>query len=71
MVEFKINRTDFCNHTEYGIDLVVDNKTVRSIDSLSANLSDVTELVNVCNELDIEPCHFDDIVDDYLTDYQI
>lgn len=71
MVEFKINKTDFSGRSEYGIDLIIDSKTIKSISSLSESLDDVTELVNVCNDLGIEPCHFDDIVDDYLTDYQI
>ncbi len=71
MVEYKVTKTNNCGHYGYGIDVFIDNNAVLSVENISDNLSDIAKLAQLCNELDIEPCHFDYLIEDYLTDFQI
>ena len=32
---------------------------------------EMTELVEMCNELELELCQLDDIIEDYLTDFTL
>ncbi len=68
MVEYKLNKKTVGTVAEYGIDLIIDNRTVTSVECISENKSDIAKLAEFCNELGLEPCHFDYIVEDYLTD---
>lgn len=56
---------------EYGIALVKDGKTVACVPCLSADRAAVTRLTALLNELQIEPCHFEDVVEDFLTDFTV
>ncbi|MDD6989931.1 DUF6514 family protein [Ruminococcus sp.] len=69
MVEYKFNCIEYCSVNHYGIDVFSRGKLVKSIDRITNNYNDIILLVNMCNELEIELCHIDDIVEDYLTDF--
>ena len=69
MIEYKFNCIKYCSKNEYGIDIFSQGKLVKSIDGITNNYNDIILLVNMCNELEIELCHIDDIVEDYLTDF--
>lgn len=69
MIEYKFNYIKYCSENEYGIDIFSQGKLVKSIDGITNNYNDIILLVNMCNELEIELCHIDDIVEDYLTDF--
>ena len=71
MIEYKFNCIKYCSGNEYGIDIFSQGKLVKSIDRITKNYNDIILLVNMCNELEIELCHIDDIVEDYLTDFCI
>ncbi len=71
MVEYKINVAEFYSDRHYGIDIFSCGKLIKSIDQITKNYNDIILLVNMCNELEIEPCHFDDILEDYLTDFRV
>ena len=58
MLLFRINTYSNNANITYGIDVIDKERTVRQY----ANLSD--------NSLDIEECHIDDIVEDFLTDFK-
>ena len=45
-------------------------RTVRQYANLSDNAEEIKKLVILCNSLDIEECHIDDIVEDFLTDFK-
>ena len=68
MIEYKLNCIKYCSENNYGIDVISKGKLVKSIDGITNNYNDIILLVNMCNELEIELCHIDDIVEDYLTD---
>lgn len=61
----------FCSQNKYGINVFDGNTLIKSINDISDNETDIIKLVNMCNELKIELCHFDDIIEDYLTDFHI
>ena len=59
------------NTTEYGIALFEDDTQLKVIPKLSPCKEDIEALTAMLNELSVEPCHFEDIVEDYLTDFSI
>ena len=67
MVEYKIN----CEDNAYGIIALANDKTVKSIDCITESFDDANSLVDLLNDLKIELCHFEDIIEDYLTDFCI
>ncbi len=69
MTEYKLNKKVVDCLTEYGIDIIIDNLIIGSIESISENRLDIVALVEMCNELKIEPCQIDYVIEDYLTDF--
>lgn len=70
-IKYSINLNKNNTHLEFGIDVFKDKKIIKSIHSISENKEDIEKIVSLCNELDIEMCHLDDIIEDYLTDFSI
>lgn len=70
-IKYSINLNKNNTHLEFGIDVFKDEKIIKSIHSISENKEDIEKIVSLCNELDIEMCHLDDIIEDYLTDFSI
>ena len=69
MVEYKTNCVKYCSETDYGIDVFIRGRLVKTINGITKNYNDIILLVNMCNELEIELGHIDDIIEDYLTDF--
>lgn len=69
MLLYRINSKKVRSHFEYGIDVLVGELTVKSIDGISDNHNDIIKIVEMCNELQVELCHLDYIIEDYLTDF--
>ena len=70
-IKYGINHNKNNTNPEFGIDVFKDKKIIKSIHSISENKEDIEKIVSLCNELDIEMCHLDDIIEDYLTDFSI
>lgn len=70
-IKYSINLNKNNTPLEFGIDVFKDEKIIKSIHSISENKEDIEKIVSLCNELDIEMCHLDDIIEDYLTDFSI
>ena len=70
-LEYLINKTDYKSEKLYGIDIFRNRTLIKSLTSITDNYSDITKLADMCNELEIELCHFDDILEDYFTDYNV
>lgn len=66
MLLFRINTYSNNANITYGID-VIDKEQYAN---LSDNAEEIKKLVILCNSLDIEECHIDDIVEDFLTDFK-
>lgn len=71
MVTYKINYFKNDTHSEFGIDAFEDGLLIKSVGGITDVFSDITRLRDMCNELEIEICHLDDIIEDYLTDFRI
>lgn len=56
--------------TEYGLALTDGTKSL-SLPRLSENRADINEIAEMLNSLDVDACHFEDIVEDYLTDFRV
>lgn len=44
---------------------------IKSVSGISESFREMTELVEMCNELELELCQLDDIIEDYLTDFTL
>lgn len=55
----------------YGVALCADGATLKEAPALTGCRSSAEALVGLLNELAVEPCHFEDIIEDYLTDFTI
>ena len=55
----------------YGIAVYTSGSCTGSIPCISENKPDVARLVELLNGLAVEPCHFEDVVEDYLTDFSV
>ena len=71
MKSYRIIEEKGASRAEYGIILLDNGAEVFRIPKISENRRDIEELGALLNELKIEPCHFEDIVEDYLTDFSV
>lgn len=71
MIKYKINCGLFEYGQGFGIDVMCNNMSVKQIFDITDDKQQIEELVKMCNHLNVEPCHLDDIVEDYLTDFCI
>lgn len=71
MTEYKVCEDTDSQHYVYGIAAFSDDVALRIIPRVFSSLKDARRVVGLLNELKIELCHLDDIVEDYLTDFEI
>ncbi|MCH5297576.1 MAG: hypothetical protein J1E85_07890 [Ruminococcus sp.] len=71
MVIYKINCIKNNTYKEFGIDAFENGLLIKSVEGITDIFDDITQLKDMCNELEIEICHLDDIIEDYLTDFRI
>ena len=71
MITYKINITPSNSGDEFGISAFSDNTLIKSVHAITTIKNDIVKLVEICNELEIDICHFDNIIEDYLTDFII
>ncbi len=55
----------------YGIAFYDGGVCVGEIPDISDNKTDIDKLTALLNEEAVEPCHFQDVVEDYLTDFEV
>jgi len=55
----------------FGISAFCGKKLIKSVSGISESFRQMTELVEMCNELELELCQLDDIIEDYLTDFTL
>lgn len=71
MITYKINCHKNDRGEEFGIDAFKDGLLLKSVTGITDIFDDIVQIRDMCNELEIEICHFDDIIEDYLTDFRI
>lgn len=53
-------------HMSYGIELWKNGELARRISDVSVDSEGLHELVRLCNELELDPVHLDDVVEDFV-----
>ena len=71
MVIYKVNCIKNDTHEEYGINAFEDGLLKKSVEGITDVYGDTAQLSDMCNELELEICHLDDVIEDYLTDFRI
>ncbi|MEE1220092.1 MAG: DUF6514 family protein [Ruminococcus sp.] len=71
MIIYEINCTNCEYKTLYGINVLQNGLIVKSINCITHSKTDMQKLCDMCNKLKLEICHLDDIIEDYLTDFEI
>lgn len=70
MITYKLNHTPEDGFNTFGISAFC-GKAIKSVSGISESFREMTELVEMCNELELELCQLDDIIEDYLTDFTL
>ena len=61
MITYKLNHTPEDGFNTFGISAFCGKKLIKSVSGIS----------EMCNELELELCQLDDIIEDYLTDFTL
>ncbi len=54
---------------EFGISAVENEIIVKTVEGITKNQKHMQELADMCTRLEVDLCHLDDIIEDYLTDF--
>ena len=65
-IQYQSETTD-----EYGIALCDGGNVLDYIPRLSDSRAAIAKLTELLNEEQVEPCQFEDIIEDYLTDFSL
>ena len=60
----------FAGKIEYGLAFCGAEERLE-VPLLTACREDIEALAALLNELEVEPCHFEDVIEDYLTDFTV
>lgn len=71
MITYKLNCSSGDGEYRFGISAFSGDKLIKSIFSITDNEGDIVKLIEIINELELDICHLDDIIEDYLTDFTI
>ncbi len=71
MKSYRIIEENGARSAEYGIVLLENGAEVMRVPKICDSRRDIEALAALLNELQIEPCHFEDIIEDYLTDFSV
>jgi hypothetical protein len=71
MISYEVSSVERQSTTEFGINAFSNGSLVKSVDAITENAEHIQKLAAMFNELEIELCHFEEIIDDYLTDFSI
>lgn len=55
----------------YGISLLIGGMPQQTIPGITNRKADADALAALLNELEVEPCHFEDVIEDFMTDFSI
>ena len=66
----KIYHPDIGEYVTYGVKIISAGSVcvMDVISDVSVSERKVTELIRICNELDLRPCHLRDVIEDFLAE---
>ena len=70
-IEYRISASvvtdeDGLPHDTYGIELWIDERKVRAVNDVSFDCAGITNVVSLCNKLELDPIHLDDVIEDFF-----
>ena len=68
MMEYFVLEEETDGAMTYGVAL---RGSTLAVPELTENGAAARQLAALLNELQVEPCHFEDIIEDYLTDFRV
>ena len=71
MREYKLTTRQTSVKKEYGIAIFDCGSLIWDVPDLTDNKDAANSLLALLRETAAEPCHFDDILEDFLTDFKI
>lgn len=71
MITYTVNCVAYGSRQAYGISAYENNTQIKSVPEISDCIEDINELVRLCNDEEIELCHMEDIIEDFLTDFTV
>lgn len=69
-MNYKIFQSNL-NEKEYGIALYENGTLISELPGISSDRDGLVKLTSLLNELKLEPCHLNDVLEDYLTYFSI
>lgn len=70
-LEYKLYLENNDLRQSYGIEVIKNGKKVRNITGMGDDKGNLRKLVNLLNELDAPEYELDDIIEDYLTFFEV
>ncbi len=70
-LEYRVTGDSSEETSGYGIALFCRGELQKHLPCISENRADIDALAAMLNELGVEACHFEDVVEDYLTDFSV
>lgn len=58
------------NKIEYGIEILEDGKVLKTFSSITFLEEKINRLTDLCNKFQISPVHFDDVLENFLADFE-
>ena len=71
VIQYILIRSKPADSFTYGVALYEDGVCVGTLPDISDNKTDMEKLTALLNGEAVEPCHFQDVVEDYLTDFEV
>lgn len=71
MTHYKLIKNKDTHGFDYGITVLTKDSHTVEYPNISDRKNELEQLVNLCNNLEVEHCHFEEILDDFLTNFSI
>ncbi len=71
IITYKTNLSADNASYKFGISAFCGDKLLMCVNEITDNESQIKELVDMCNEYELDICHLDDIIEDFLTDFNV
>lgn len=71
MAKYELTQSKDPHGFIYGIKILTKDLRVVTYENISNQKNELEQLVNLCNDLDVDLCHIEDILDDFMTDFCI
>lgn len=71
MTEYRISEPAAAETASYGVTAYINSIPAVTVPDVFPSKEDACRVVALLNELEVELCHLEDIIEDYLTDFSV